>query len=90
MIRNIVKIKGRDTYRTRVCRHRWSQNSPVKIEKITGAFSQHCGFHILQQLMKATVLAESSCYFFNFHQTLSAPAMSTDVSQVGVALFPSF
>jgi hypothetical protein len=38
--------------------------------------------------MKATVLAESS-YFINFHQALSTPAMFTDVSQVGVALFPS-
>ena len=39
--------------------------------------------------MKATVLAESSS-FINFHRNLSAPAMSTDISQVGVALFPSF
>ena len=28
--------------------------------------------------MKATVLAESSCYFFNFYRMLSAPAMSSD------------
>ena len=41
------------------------------------------------QLMKATVLAESSS-FFHFHRELSASAMSTDMSQVGVALFPSF
>ena len=41
------------------------------------------------QLMKATVLAESS-YSIHFHRDLSAPAMSTDVSQVGVALLPSF
>jgi hypothetical protein len=39
--------------------------------------------------MKATVLAESS-YFINFHQGLSAPVISIDVSQVDVALFPSF
>ena len=39
--------------------------------------------------MKVTVLAESS-YLNNFHQAHSTPAMSTDVSQVGVALFPSF
>ena len=37
---------------------------------------------LLLQLKKATV--------FNFHQALFAPAMSKDVSQVGVALFPSF
>ena len=42
------------------------------------------------KLMKATVLTENSLYFFNFHLTLSAPPMSTDVSQVGVAFFSSF
>ena len=36
--------------------------------------------------MKATVLAESSLYFFNIHRAISAPAMSKDVSH---ALFPS-
>ena len=41
------------------------------------------------KLMKATVLAESSV-FIPFHRDLSAPAMSTDMSQVGVALFSSF
>ena len=39
--------------------------------------------------MKATVLAESS-YSILFHRDLSAPATSTDVSQVDVALFNSF
>ena len=39
------------------------------------------------QLMKATVLAS---YISSFHWALSAPAMSTDVSQVGVTFFPSF
>jgi hypothetical protein len=39
--------------------------------------------------MKATVLAESS-YYIHFLHDLAAPAMSTDMSQVGVALFPSF
>ena len=39
--------------------------------------------------MKATALAESSNFIY-FHQALSAPAMSTDVSQVGVALSPFF
>ena len=52
----------------------------------TGAFSQHC---LPLQLMKATVLAEISS-FIHFHHDLSAPAMSTDMSQVGVTLFPSF
>ena len=39
--------------------------------------------------MKPTVLAESS-HFIDFHRALSARAMSTDVSHVGVDLFPSF
>ena len=54
----------------------------MKIDGI-GAFSQ------LLQLMKATVLAESS-YFIYFHWVLSAPVMSTDVSQVDVFLFLLF
>ena len=54
----------------------------MKIDE-TGAFSQHCGFPL--QLMKVTVLAESYS-FINFHHDLSAPVMSTDISQVGVAL----
>ena len=29
-------------------------------------------------------------YFIYFHRDLSTPAMSMDISQVGVALFPSF
>ena len=41
------------------------------------------------QLMKVPVLTESS-YFINFRRDLSSPAMSPDMSQVGVALFPSF
>ena len=39
--------------------------------------------------MKATMLAESSEYI-DFHRDLSAPVMSADMSQVGVALFFSF
>ena len=38
---------------------------------------------------ESQVLAESSVFNL-FHHDLSAPAMSTDMSQVGVALFPSF
>ena len=33
---------------------------------------------------------EVNSSFIHFHGDLSAPAMSTDMSQVGVALFPSF
>jgi len=39
------------------------------------------------QLMKTAMFAESSSYF-HFHRDLYAPAMSTHMYQVGVALFP--
>ena len=42
---------------------------------------------LLLQLMKVTVLAETPLFF---HRDLYDTKMSTDVSQVGVALFPSF
>ena len=45
--------------------------------------------HPCLQLMKATLLTESSI-FLSFHWVLSAPTMSTDVSRVGVTLFPLF
>ena len=40
-------------------------------------------------LLKVTVLTESSEYI-HFHRDLSAPEISTDMSQVGVALFPLY
>ena len=40
--------------------------------------------------MKATVLAENNNISSFFHPDLRTPAMSTDSSQVGVALFPSY
>ena len=61
-----------DTYLTHIRIHRWSSKSLVKIE----------------EMMYATVLAESSCYSFNFNWALSAPGMTIDMSQVYVALFP--
>ena len=50
-------------------------------------FCRHC---CPLQLMKATVLAESSNRFLFFHCHLCTPVMSTESSQIGVALFPSF
>ena len=46
-------------------------------------------YSLTLQLIKVSVLAESSSYS-HFHRDLSALAISTDMSQVGVALFPSF
>ena len=45
---------------------------------------------LLDKLMKATVLAESSNKLSFFHCHLCTPAMSTESSQVGVTIFPSF
>ena len=56
------------------------QHLPDSSVEIAGA--------VLLQLIKATVLAESS--YSIYFRDLSAPVMSTDVSQVGFALFPSF
>ena len=61
-------------------RNSWNDEKCYKQGK--SAFSQHC---LLLQLMKVTVLAESS---FSFHRVLYTTMMSTDASQVGVALFP--
>ena len=36
-----------DTYLTHVCTHRWSRESPLKIEWTYGSFSQPWGFHLL-------------------------------------------
>jgi hypothetical protein len=43
---------------------------------------------LLLQLMKATVFA--LCNILSFHQVLYAIVMSTDMSEVDVALFPFF
>ena len=51
----------------------------MELSANTVAFFSHRGS---LQLMKA--------YIIDFHHDLSAPAMSTDMSQVGVALFPLF
>ena len=45
------------------------------------------GVSLPLQLMKATVLAESYNISFSI---VTSPAMSTDIDQVGVALFPSY
>ena len=67
------------------------------IELVCGPLRVFPSIHVLLSLwlssavevVKATVLAESSSSI-NFYRDLSAPVMSTDMSQVGVALFPSF
>ena len=80
MINNILSRREEsNTYLTHVCRHRRSRHHDEN-----GAFSQHLSL----QLIKVTVLAESSG-FIRLHCGLSALAMSTDMSQVGGTLLPS-
>ena len=75
MIKNRLKWKKEsDTYLTHICRHRWSREIMMKDDEN------------IRKLMKARVLAESSVFIL-FHHDLSAPAISTDMSQVGVILF---
>ena len=56
----LKRMEECDTYLTDVCRYQHSIENPVKDK---GAFSQHCRFILLLQLLKATLLAESSFIF---------------------------
>ena len=79
----LTRRKESDTYLATVSRHRWS---PQITMKMCVAFSRHCGLHQLKRpqcRLKAT-------HFIHFHHDLWTSVMSTDSSQVDVALFPSF
>ena len=80
-----------DTYLTHVCRYHWSRKSPVKRWNIR-RFQPTLWLSSMMTclwLIKVTVLAESSLYFIFLLGSL-ATLMSTDMSQAGVALLPSF
>ena len=84
-----------DTYLTTVCRHRWSRQSTMKVDKLLELSASSAAFiswrgRLPLQLMKATVLGESSNLLSFFHRHLCTPAMSTNSSQIGVVLFPCF
>ena len=77
-----------NTYLTHVCRHHYSGENPVKRWNIRSAntvafISCNCFYRLWkpQRWLKAPL---------SFHQVLYASLMSTDMSQVGVTLFPSF
>ena len=80
--------RERDTYLTHMCRQSLGQKDCCESWRNMRNFQPTLWLSLLT--VQAAVLAESSSYFFNFHRTLSAPPMSTDMSQVGFALFPSF
>ena len=69
----LQRRKESNIYLATVIRHRWSGQITMKIDKL--------------ELMKATVLAESSN--LSIFIVISLLQWSTDSSQVDVALFPS-
>ena len=89
MIKNILtRRKESDTYLATVSRHRWSRQITMKVDKM-------CSFQ--PALWPSSAEEEASLpqcwlkatHFIYFHRNLPTPAMSTDSSQVGIALFPS-
>ena len=75
----LIRRKESDTYLATVRRHCWSLQVAMKEYKI-------CSFQ--PALWPSS--AEESLPFIYLHSDLSTPAMSTDSSQVGVPLFPSY
>ena len=75
----LTRRKESNTYLSTVGRHHCSPQIAMKVDKMC----------LPLQLMKATALAESYPHFIYYHRNLPTPAMSTDSSQVGIALFPS-
>ena len=90
MIKNMLKWrKESDTYLTRVCKHCWSRQITMKIDK----FPELSSRQITMKIDKFPELSSSSAgwklqKFIYFHCDLSSPVMSTDMSWVGVTLFP--
>ena len=77
VIKKILKTREEcDICLTHVCRHRWRGEKIEYIELSYSWWKPQCW-------LKAP-------YIWSYHWALSATVMSTDVSQVGVALFPSF
>ena len=71
----LTRGKESETYLATVSRHRWSPQIAMKVDKV-------CSF---QPALRPSSAEEE----IHFHRNLRTPAMSTDSSQVGVALFPS-
>ena len=66
-----------DSYVTQVCRHRWGRQITMKVDTFPELSASTVAFINCRSLL------------IYFHRDLSAAAISTDMSQVGVALFPS-
>ena len=70
----LKRREASDIYITHVYRHCWSRENPVKRYNIANE-SHSVGWKL---------------YILSFYWVLSPTVMSTDMSQVSVALFPSF
>ena len=80
MIKNIlIRRKESDTYLATVSRHRWSSWITMKNDEI---------FHHNPQHRWSSWITMKNDEIF--HHNPRTPTMSTDSSQVGVALFPSY
>ena len=75
----LTRRKESDTYLVTVGRHRWSPQIVMKVDKM-------CSF---QPALRTSSAEEEATHFIHFHRNVQTPAMSTDSSQVGVALFSS-
>ena len=68
--------------------------TPIRVMSVDIAGAERAQWKLMeyQELSANTVAFISYRYkiTINFHQALSAPAMSKGMSQVGVILFPSF
>ena len=49
----LKRREERDIYLTLICRHCWDRKSQVKIDEISGAFSQHCHCRLTKVLASA-------------------------------------
>ena len=67
---------NKNKYAHNICRYRYVDDLLFLFTSYTADESRSAGWKLQ--------------IFIYFHRDLSAPAMSTNMSQVGVALFPSF
>ena len=95
VIKNILtRRKESDTYLSTVSRHRLESADNDENRSNVVAFSQHCDLHQLKKMSSSSADEGHSAgwkllHLIYFHHYLQTPVISTDSSQVGVALFPS-
>ena len=100
-IKMLKRREEYDTYLTTSARHYWSKRElltsfPLSLFLFLSAFLFHLRWTFLPSKFESTSSADEDRsagwklqLFIYFHRHLSAPAMSTDNNQVGVAICPS-